>query len=81
MRVRAWFAFALAGAGVLAVLPACGGGGSSGAGGGPPLHPTPPPSNLPAHVVVVVQENRTVDNLFHTLPGVDTVALGVGRAE
>jgi phospholipase C len=77
MRLRAWFAFALAGAGMLAFLPACGGGSSSGAGGGPPLTPTPPPSNLPTHVVVVVQENRTVDNLFHTLPGVDTVAYGM----
>src|ERR1700722_15472768 len=77
MRVRAWFAFALVGAAVLAALPACGGGSSSGAGSGPPLHPTPPPSNLPTHVVVVVQENRTVDNLFHTLPGVDTVSYGM----
>ena len=30
-----------------------------------------------AHVVVVVQENRTVDNLFNGFPGADTVATGM----
>jgi len=77
MRVRAWFAFVLSAAPMLATLAACGGGSSSGGGVAPPAHPTQPPSNLPTHVVVVVQENRTVDNLFHTLPGVDTVAYGM----
>ena len=28
------------------------------------------------HVVIVVQENRTVDNLFQNFPGADTVAKG-----
>ncbi len=77
MRARAWFGFAFVGAVVVAGLTACGGGSSAGSGG-PPVGPTtPPPSNLPSHVVVVIQENRSVDNLFHTLPGVDTVDYGM----
>jgi phospholipase C len=41
--------------------------------------PTPtinPALHYPQHVVVVVMENRSVDNLFHFLPGVDTVSSG-----
>ncbi len=30
-----------------------------------------------SHVVIIVQENRTVDNLFYGLPGADTVRYGV----
>ena len=29
------------------------------------------------HVVIIVQENRTVDNLFHDFPGADTVRSGL----
>ncbi len=29
------------------------------------------------HVVILIQENRTVDNLFHGLPGADTASTGV----
>ena len=29
------------------------------------------------HVIIVVQENRTLDNLFHGYPGADTVSTGV----
>ena len=60
--------------------PRCGGGGGT-AGG-----PIPTPSNAPAapkraqdvikHVVVIVQENRSFDNLFQGFPGADTVASG-----
>jgi phospholipase C len=34
-----------------------------------------PPSKI-AHVVIIVQENRTPDNLFNGLPGADTVRVG-----
>jgi phospholipase C len=34
-------------------------------------------SKLPTHVVVIVQENRSVDNLFQKLPGADTQAYGL----
>ena len=39
----------------------------------PPPSPTPPPIT---HVVIVIQENRTVDNLFNGFPGADTVTSG-----
>src|ERR1700722_12379739 len=71
----------------------CGGGGSSGSVGAPPhTVPTPTPTplttptpiptpagpeHLPTHVVVIVQENRTVDNLFNGFPGADTVRSGL----
>jgi phospholipase C len=61
-----------------ALFAGCGGGGSSGPGTSPPT--PPPPANPIQHVVVVVMENRTVDNLFHTLPGVDTVDFGLNSA-
>ena len=34
------------------------------------------PSSPITHVVIIFQENRTVDNLFNGLPGADTVAYG-----
>ena len=33
-------------------------------------------SQMPRYVIVMVQENRTVDNLFQTQPGVDTQSFG-----
>ncbi|HKW44567.1 MAG TPA: alkaline phosphatase family protein, partial [Candidatus Eremiobacteraceae bacterium] len=33
--------------------------------------------SLPKYVIVMVQENRTVDNLFQTQPGVDTQNFGI----
>jgi len=77
--LRACAAVALA-----ALLPACGGGGSTGGGSGPP--PTPIPSGTPQpagkirHVVVIFQENRTVDNLFNGFPGADTVRSGLNSS-
>jgi phospholipase C len=66
---------------MLALVPAagCGGGGGSSGGVGPAPVPTPTasPAKHQRHVVVIVQENRTVDNLFHVLPGVDTQAYGL----
>ncbi len=39
---------------------------------------TPPPySSKIQHVVVIIQENRTFDNLFNGFPGADTVQSGV----
>ena len=35
--------------------------------------PTPPPGNI-QHIVIIVQENRTVDNLLNGMPGADTVS-------
>jgi phospholipase C len=76
------------------VLAACGGGsGSSGSGGGsttvtppttgPTAPPTPagspPPADTPIkHVVVIVQENRSVPNLFAGYPGADAPRFGYG---
>lgn len=37
-----------------------------------------PPSKI-QHIVIIVQENRTVDNLFNGFPGADTVASGIAN--
>jgi phospholipase C len=71
------------------LLPGCGGGAASGPpppgpSGATPTPvptrtPTPAPTGpavLPSHVVVIIQENRTVDNLFNGFPGADTVRQG-----
>jgi phospholipase C len=47
----------------------------------PTATPTPLPTATPVpgtidHVVIIVQENRTFDNLFHGYPGADTVDYG-----
>ncbi len=64
-------------AGALAVLTACGGGGSSPPVSSPPLPtasaPAPTPLQHLHHVVIVIQENRSFDNLFNGYPGADTV--------
>jgi phospholipase C len=42
--------------------------------------PTPLPtiaSNKIQHVVIIIQENRTVDDLFNSFPGIDTVSTGL----
>src|ERR1700691_5949947 len=55
---------------VLLNLSACGGGATSAA----PAAPAPPaPAAVIQHVVVIFQENRTPDNLFH-----DSVLIGRG---
>ncbi|MGA8534712.1 MAG: alkaline phosphatase family protein, partial [Candidatus Tumulicola sp.] len=55
---------------------------SGGGGGAPPVPPTAAPT--PAgqkiqHVVLLIQENRTVDDLFNGFPGADTVTQGLGQ--
>lgn len=60
----------------LAILIACGGGGSHSS-----ITTTspPPPANFSKikHVIVIVQENRTPDNLFQGLPNADIASSGV----
>src|SRR3989449_4338400 len=55
----------------LASLGGCGGG-----GGTSTTTTTPPPGKI-QHVVVIFQENRTPDNLFHGLPNADIANSGV----
>lgn len=73
-------------AGVVAVLAGCAPGGGSGSGplpqGGKPQPATLSvvQSGAPGkitHVVIVIQENRTFDNLFNGYPGADTVQQGL----
>src|SRR5271156_2416102 len=62
-------------AGLIAVLASCGGGGGGGT--------TPPPPTFAQkfkHVVVIFQENRTPDNLFHGFPGADIADSGVNSS-
>jgi phospholipase C len=66
-------------------LSGCGGGGGSTSSAPsmavPPV-PTQAPAGAPkiAHVVVVIQENRSVDNLFQGFPGADTAATAPAHA-
>ena len=60
-------------------LTACG----AGSGGSSPSVPAGPPGGPPGkrypqihHVVIVIQENRSVDNLFEGFPGADTQPYG-----
>jgi len=41
-----------------------------------PVGPTPPPSHKIKHVIILLQENRSFDNLFAGFPGADTVIEG-----
>ena len=54
-------------------LAACSGGGSPSAVA--PQHPPPAPNPI-THVIVIVQENRSFDNLFSGFPGADTASSG-----
>jgi phospholipase C len=62
---------------------ACGGGGRSSSGYIPTVRGTPPPTPPPRvlrehikHVIIVVQENRSFDNLFHGFPGAESADYG-----
>ncbi|MBV8149046.1 MAG: hypothetical protein JO092_08135 [Candidatus Eremiobacteraeota bacterium] len=55
-------------------------------GGGSPSAPAAPPTGPPGkrypqidHVVIVIQENRSVDNLFQGFPGADTRPYGLNE--
>lgn len=75
---------------MIVLLAACGGGGSSsfapaggtsgGNSGGPAGSQTPVQSQAGGkitHVIIVIQENRTFDNMFNGYPGSDTVTQGL----
>ena len=55
---------------------ACSGGGGSGASPVPVATARPPAGPKIEHVVVVIQENRSYDNLFATFPGADGATSG-----
>jgi phospholipase C len=58
---------------MLLALAGCAGGGSFAPGSPPTI---PPGFSKIQHIVIIVQENRTVDNLFNGFPGADTVTSG-----
>ncbi|HKU81308.1 MAG TPA: alkaline phosphatase family protein [Candidatus Tumulicola sp.] len=62
------------------VLTACGGGGGGASNpGAPPVTrttPTPAATQKIQHVVILIQENRSFDNLFATFPGADGATTG-----
>ena len=76
----AFAATAIAGAILLASAGCGGGGGSSATISAPQGQPrptsTPFPPGLIQHVVIIVQENRSTDNLFNGFPGADTATSG-----
>jgi len=61
---------AVCSAALLVALVGCGGGGGV-------TNPPPPPAQKIQHVVIIFQENRTPDNLFHGLPNADIANSGV----
>jgi phospholipase C len=63
------------------MIGAVGCGGSGGSSSSTPPPPPPPPfSKFIKHVVVIFQENRTPDNLFHGLANADIANSGVDSA-
>jgi phospholipase C len=61
---------AVCSAALLVALIGCGGGGVTNP-------PPPPPAQKIEHVVIIFQENRTPDNLFHGLPNADIANSGI----
>jgi len=59
---------------VLVAIAGCSGAGSVSLPAPKPLHG--PQQGIIKHVVIIIQENRTVDNLFNGFPGADTVRSG-----
>ena len=75
-------------------LVACGGGGSGGGttpiqrpsatptpGASPSPQPTNTPSGMIKHVVVIIQENRSFDNIFHGFPNARTANSGYWHSQ
>jgi len=60
-------------AAIAALLVGCSGGGNATLDP-PPSHPI---SAKIHHVIIIFQENRTPDNLFHVLPGADIASFGI----
>jgi phospholipase C len=63
-------------AGLMVELLGCGGSGDNKTVSSPTTSPRSESSGI-EHVVVIVQENRTPDNLFHGLPGADIADSGI----
>ncbi len=62
---------------LIASLSGCGGGGGGGSTPGPFLPPPPAKKgNHFTHIVIMIQENRTFDNLFATFPGAEGTRVG-----
>jgi phospholipase C len=59
-------------------LSGCGGGGGGGSAPQGPFLPPPPAKagKYFTHIVLIIQENRTFDNLFATFPGADGTTVG-----
>jgi phospholipase C len=72
MWLRATFFIAVA----IAGCSGSGGGGSPSLPGGSPIA-SPPPGRAIKHVVIIIQENRSFDNLFATYPGADGTRYGL----
>jgi len=70
-RLRRWCLLMALGVFVMA---GCGGG--TGDPSSPSTQTAPPPPKI-QHVVIIVQENRSTDNLFHGLPNADTADSGI----
>jgi phospholipase C len=60
----------------LIALGACSTQSQGGTPGGPPITSPSGSGSKITHVVIIVQENRSVDNLFHGLRGADTANYG-----
>ena len=73
--VRTFAVAAVVGSALLAGLAGCSGGGGSAAAAQSPAGPPPLPQVI-KHVVIVIQENRSFDNLFNGYPGADTASSG-----
>jgi phospholipase C len=73
-RFRALWAAAVA----ASLLTACGGGGGGGTSTvpNPSAAPTAAPTSPIQHIIVVIQENRTPDQLFQAFPGANTQSYG-----
>lgn len=76
MVLRAAFGSAVC---LCALIAGCGGSSSS-KSGTPPPGPTPESAKI-QHVVIILQENRTVDNLFNGFPNADTVTSGMSKGK
>ena len=66
----------------LLLLAGCGGGGGASGGSLPPggsttIVPGVTAAHAIKHVVIIFQENRSVDNLFNGFPGADTAQIGL----
>ncbi len=62
-----------------ALLVGCSGGSSNPTPGSPT--PVPTASSTIKHIVVIMQENRSFDNLFNGFPGADTVSSGMSKGQ